>query len=262
MPHSLWQQVCLLTRQSPPAPRGSCPSQSPASGSAPPCNNGHVAANLSELGSLRAAARVVAHRDAQRNHWQRLAAMLGGGAWCGAAAVGAMVETVCNLKTACNWIPGSASPSLEGVVQPLQQPGVGVEHRTRLAVHHAAGRAHHLAAKHLHAAVPARISWVNNTAAHTAQPAMARAPPGRCTAGPCTVVPSWPPTAIPAWLMHRWPMHRGSQLATNSSSHLADALVAHAHAKHGEAAGAQLLDDLQADAAVLGPPCGGGWCGV
>ena len=52
-------------------------------------------------------------------------------------------------------------------------------------------------------------------------------------------------------------MHRGSQLATNSNPHLADALVAHAHAKHGEAAGAQLLDDLQADAAVLGPPCRG-----
>lgn len=43
--------------------------------------------------------------------------------------------------------------------------------------------------------------------------------------------------------------------ALSRKAHLADALVAHAHAKHGEAAGAQLLDDLQADAAVLGPAC-------
>lgn len=47
---------------------------------------------------------------------------------------------------------------LEGVIQPSQQAAVSVEHRRRLPVHHAAGGAHHLAAKHLPAG-KGRARW-------------------------------------------------------------------------------------------------------
>ena len=90
----------------------------------------------------------------------------------------------------------------------------------------------------------------NALAANCCLPAPAPASPGRCT-GAGSQHPSHP-NRLPCRLLDLLLLPTAASLPL-PLPHLADALVAHAHTKHGEAAGAQLLNNLQANAAVLGP---------